>query len=674
MESSVNPLLRLPFAVPFAEIKVDHIVPAVRELLVESQAAVDAIANFEGERTFVNTMLAFDRCSEDLEHAMAVVRHMECVDNSPELRQAIEIIDPEVSAFSSAIPLNDKLFQAIKKVPDQGLKPVEHRFLTKQLDSFRRHGAELEPEAKKKLMELDVELQKLTTKFSQNVLDATNAYELLIEDEAKLAGLPESARMAAKASAESKGKTGWRFTLQGPSITAVLTYLDDAGIRRQMWEAYNRRGWEAPYDNREVMKQILALRREKAHLLGFFTFADFVLADRMAQRGAIAREFLANLEKASRERFEEEHKQLEAFQARIDGAARKLDPWDIGYYAEKQRQALYDFDEEILRPYFAVDKVVAGMFQLCERLFGIEVREIAGAKTYHPTVKYFEIWSEGRMIGAFYADWFPRESKRGGAWMEGLRTGGPRPDGGFDPHLGVICGNMTEPVGDKPALLTHREVETIFHEFGHLIHHCLSEVEIHSLSGTNVPWDFVELPSQIMENWCWEREALDFFARHYETGEPIPEDLFQKLKRARTYRAASMQMRQLAFGTVDLALHIDYDPKTEEDPVALANSVIQKFSPVPAPPNYGMILSFTHLFSSPVAYAAGYYSYKWAEVLDADAFSRFQEEGVLNGEVGRAYRKAILAKGNSDEPKELFRAFMGRDADQAALLRRQGLA
>lgn len=670
----MNPLLRLPFEIPFGQIKVEHIVPAVRQLLQESQAAVDAIANMEGERTFVNTMLAFDRCSADLEHAMAVVRHMECVDNSPELRQAIEIIDPEVSAFASAIPLNEKLFAAMKQVPAQGLKPVEHRFLTKQLDSFRRHGAELEPEAKKKLMELDIELQKLTTKFSQNVLDATNAYELLIEDESQLAGLPESARMAARASAGSKGKSGWRFTLQGPSITAVLTYLDDAGIRRQLWEAYNRRGWEAPFDNRDVMRQILALRREKAHLLGFFTFADFVLADRMAQRGAIAREFLSNLEKASRERFELEHQQLEVFQAQLDGVARKLEPWDIAYYAEKQRQALYDFDEEVLRPYFAVDKVVAGMFQLCERLFGIEVREILDAKTYHPTVKYFEIWSDGRQIGAFYADWFPRESKRGGAWMEGLRTGGPRPDGGFDPHLGVICGNMTEPLAGKPALLTHREVETIFHEFGHLIHHCLSEVEIHSLSGTNVPWDFVELPSQIMENWCWEREALDFFARHYESGEPIPEDLFQKLKRARTYRAASMQMRQLAFGTVDLALHIDFDPKTTEDPVELANSVIQKFSPVPTPPNHGMILSFTHLFSSPVAYAAGYYSYKWAEVLDADAFSRFQEEGVLNPEVGRAYRRSILAKGNSEEPKDLFRAFMGRDADQTALLRRQGLA
>ncbi len=669
----MNPLLRVPFHIPFEEIQVAHIVPAIRQLIAESQAAVDAIAELPGERSFANTLGAFDRCAENLENAMGVVRHLENVANSPELREAIEIIDPELSAFSSAIPLNEKLWHALLGVPQAGLDPVKLRFLTKQIDSFRRHGAELDAPSKQRLMELDVELQKLTTKFSQNVLDATNAFELLIDDESKLAGLPESARLAARASAESKGKSGYRFTLQGPSVTNVLTYLEDREIRRQIWEAYNQRGAAAPYDNRELLRRILELRREKAKLLGFFNFADFVLADRMAARGAIAREFLAQLEKATRERFVEEHQQLEAFREQLEGTREALAPWDIGYYAEKQRQALFAFDEEELRPYFSVDRVVEGMFQLCERLFGIEVREIAGAKTYDPAVKYFEIWSDARLMGAFYADWFPRESKRGGAWMEGLRTGGPAPDGGFEPHLGVICGNMTEPVAGKPALLTHREVETIFHEFGHLIHHCLSEVEIRSLAGTNVAWDFVELPSQIMENWCWERESLDFFARHYETNEPIPEELLAKMRRARTYRAASMQMRQLAFGTLDLDLHIDYDPKTTQDPIELANSVIQRFTPVPLPKDYGMVLAFTHLFSSPVAYAAGYYSYKWAEVLDADAFSRFQAEGVLNGETGRSFRQNILAKGNSAEPRELFQSFMGRDANQEALLRRQGL-
>ncbi|GAB4366781.1 MAG: M3 family metallopeptidase [Bryobacter sp.] len=669
----MNPLLRLPFSIPFSDIEISHIVPAVRELLAESQAAIDAIADLPGERSFANTMLAFDRSTEHLGNAMGFVRHLECVADSPDLREAIAVIDPEVSAFSSAIPLNEKLWQAICAVPKEGLEPVEHRFLTKEIDSFRRHGAELAPPAKQRLMEIDVELQKLCTKFSENVLDATNAYELLIEDEAQLAGLPPSALAAARASAEAKGKTGYRFTLHAPSLTPVLTYLDNADIRRQVWEAYNRRGLVEPHDNRPILKQILTLRREKAHLLGFFNFADFVLADRMAQRGTIAREFLAELEAATRERFAAEHDELVAFRKQLEGVDTPLEPWDVGYYAEKQRKALFDFDEEALRPYFAVDAVVNGMFQLCERLFGIEVREIPSAPVYEPTVKYYEIWSAGKFLGGFFADWFPRESKRGGAWMEGLRTGGPEPDGSFSPHLGVICGNLTEPVGGKPALLTHREVETIFHEFGHLLHHCLSEVPIRSLSGTNVPWDFVELPSQIMENWCWERESLDFFARHFETNEPIPEDLLQKMHRARTYRAASAQMRQLAFGTLDLVLHIDYDPKTETDPVVLANSVIQRFTPVRIPEGFSMVVSFTHLFSSPVAYAAGYYSYKWAEVLDADAFSRFQEEGVLNSETGQAFRQNILAKGNSQEPKDLYRAFMGRDATNEALLRRQGL-
>ncbi len=663
----MNPLLRVPFEIPFDRIEVAHIVPAVRELIAESKANITAIEDFAGTRTFANTLSALDESTVNLENAMAVVRHMECVSNSPELREAVQTIDPEVSGFYSSIPLNAKLWTAIQGVTEDGLNRLEKRFLTKQLDSFRRHGAELDPELKARLLEIDVELQGLCTKFSQNVLDATNAFELIVEEESRLAGLPENAKAAARASAEAKGKAGYRFTLQAPSFVPVLTYLDDTEIRRKLWEGYNERATEGPYDNRHLLRQVLTLRREKALLLGYFTFADFVLADRMAQRGAIAREFVHELEKATRDRFLEEHEALKAF------SNQELDPWDVGYYAEKQRQALYDFDEEALRPYFSVDRVVAGMFELCEKLFGIEVRYIADAKVYEPGVRYNEIYSDGRMIGAFYADWFPRESKRGGAWMEALRTGGPQPDGTFAPHLGVICGNMTPPMPDQPALLTHREVETIFHEFGHLLHHCLSEVPLRSLSGTNVPWDFVELPSQIMENWCWERESLDFFARHHQTGESIPEELFQKMKRARTYRAASGQMRQLGFATVDLVLHTEFVPNVEMDLVSLANGVLQRFTPIALPEKYGMILGFTHLFSGPVGYAAGYYSYKWAEVLDADAFSRFKEEGVLNGTVGREYREKILAKGNSEEPRDLFRSFMGRDATQNALLERIGL-
>jgi oligopeptidase A len=579
---------------------------------------------------------------------MAVVKHWEFVANSPELREAVQTIDPEVSEFSSSIPLNEKLWKAIQAVPFEGLSAIEERYLTKQIDAFRRHGAELDADGKRRVMEIDIELQKLCTKFSQNVLDATNAFELMIEDESRLEGLPDSAKAMARANAESKGKPGYRFTLQAPSMTPVLTYASDRELRHTLWQAYNARAVDGEFDNRDLMRQILTLRREKARLLGYFNFADFVLADRMAKRGSIAREFVADLEKATREKFIEEHAALEKF------AGVPLEPWDVGYYAEKQRQALYDFDEEVLRPYFPADAVIDGMYRLFGQLLGIEVRHRADAKVYEPSVKYFEIY--------------------GGAWMEGMRTGGPRPDGSFLPHLGAICGNMTPPLPGKPALLTHRDVETIFHEFGHLLHHCLSEVPLRGLSGTNVPWDFVELPSQIMENWCWERESLDFFAAHHETGAKIPEELLQKMRRARTYRAASMQMRQVGFGTVDLELHTNFDPQIEQDLLQTVNQMLQRFSPLPLPPNYGMILGFTHLFAGPVAYAAGYYSYKWAEVLDADAFSRFQESGVLDHEVGQHYRRAILAKGNSEDPQILYRAFMGRDASPDALMRRNGLA
>jgi len=664
----MNPLLRVPFEIPFTQIQVEHIVPAIRELIAEGQRNIDDLAEQSGgERNFANTILPLEESTVHLENAMGAVRHLEAVSNSPELREAIQTIEGEVSAFYSSIPLNEKLWIALQAVSPEGLTSIQRRCLELQIDGFRRLGAQLEPELKKRALEINVELQGLCTKYSQNVLDATNAYELIVEEESRLAGLPEHAKAATKASAEAKGKAGYRFTLQAPSLSPALTYLEDASIRKELWQAYNARATDGQYDNRQLMRQILTLRREKAHLLGYFTFADFVLADRMAERGVIACENVSELEKATREKFLAEHEELEKY------AGRKLDPWDVGFYAEKMRVALYDIDEEALRPYFPADQVMNGMLRLFEKILGIEVREIAEAKVYEPSVKYYEIHSDGRMVGAFFADWYPRESKRGGAWMQNLITGGPQTDQSFAPHLGVICGNMTPPIPGKPALLTHREVETIFHEFGHLLHHCLSEVPLRSLSGTSVPWDFVELPSQIMENWCWERTALDFFAAHYETGEKIPEDLLARLRRARTYRGASIQMRQLGFAMVDLVLHTEFDPNIEMDLLARANEVLQRYSPIQLPENYGMILSFTHLFAGPVGYAAGYYSYKWAEVLDADAFSRFKEEGVLNEATGRDYRLKILSRGNSEPPRDLFRAFMGRDPNQDALLERIGL-
>jgi oligopeptidase A len=604
---------------------------------------------------------------------------MESVCTYPQLRAAYNAVQPEVSLYYTNIVLDPGIWRILKEYSAtdeaKSLTGVRARFLKKTMDAFRRSGADLNDEGKKRLQVIEVELAQVTTKFAENVLDATNAFELIIPDEAGIAGLPPSAVEAARESARAKGMEGWRFTLQAPSYTAVLTYMDSRATRETMYRSYTTRATEGAHDNRGLLVRILELRRIKAHLLGYRDFADLVLEDRMAKNSERALQFIREMHDRTQEFFDKENTNLQAFRKQLEGPdAPELQPWDISYYAEKQREALYEFDEEELRPYFELDKVVEGMFDLVSRLYAIRVREEQGIPAWDPAVKTYSIVdAHGVTLGSFYADWFPRENKRGGAWMDALLTGGPE-DARFRPHLGLICGNLTPPVGDKPSLLTHREVETVFHEFGHLLHHCLSRVEVRSLAGTNVAWDFVELPSQIMENWCWERPSLDLFARHYKTGELLPQDLFEKMRRAKTFRAANAQMRQLSFATTELALHTQYLPERDGDVIEYSRKLMQPFVSTPLPADYAMIASFTHLFASPVAYAAGYYSYKWAEVLDADAFTRFQASGVFSSETGAEFRDRILARGDSEDPAELYRSFMGRDPDVTALLRRSGLA
>jgi oligopeptidase A len=659
----MNPLTEIKFKIPFDQVEATHVEPAVDELLADANRRVDlAVAD-------PNPLQAIDVMTERLDYALSVVRHIESVATTPAFRAAFNAVQPKASAFYSSIPLNEGLWKAIQNYAGteegRSLQGTYRRFLKKTIDSFKRHGADLDAAGKARMKEIDVALAEATTKFAEHVLDATNAWELIVTEESQLQGLPPSAVAMARAGAEAKGVAGWRFTLQGPSYVAVMTYLDDAKVREQVWRAFNTRAAAGQFDNRELMVRILELRREKARLLGFRDFSDLVLDDRMAHTGERAQNFLRDLREKTEKRFREENQELEAF------AGKKLEPWDIGYWAEKQRAALYDFDEEALRPYFPLDRVVAGMFEIFGRILGIQVTQVSDMPAWDPAVKTFEVRDavSHAHLGSFYADWYPRENKRGGAWMDSLITGDP---GKGHPHLGLICGNLTPPVDGKAALLTHREAETIFHEFGHLLHHLLSRVEVRSLAGTSVAWDFVELPSQIMENWCWERQALDLLARHWETGEPIPDDLFQKMKRAKTFRAANAQMRQLGFGYVDLALHREWDGK--EDVVAFARRMLQPFAATPIPEDYAMITAFTHLFASPVGYGAGYYSYKWAEVLDADAFTRFRKEGVFSEAVGHEYRDKILARGDSEDPADLYRSFMGRDPDPQALLERAGLA
>ena len=673
-----NPLLHLEPPIPFDRIQAVHIEPAIASLLEDARERLARLAAPTAPPDFENTMKPLDELTEPLDRAMTVVKHLESVATTADLRAAVNAVQPEVSRFHSGIPLNEGLWKALQgyAATDEArrLQGTRLRFLAKTLDDFRRHGAELDAAGKTRLASIDVELSAATTKFSENVLDSTNAFELVIAEESRLAGLPESAVQAARESAAGKGAAGWRFTLQAPSYTPLMTYLDDAAVREQVYRAFVTRAVSGAFDNRPLVSRILELRREKARLLGYADFADFVLWDRMARTGGQALAFLGGLRERTEAHFRRENQELWEFRRKLEGAAAPpLDPWDIAYYSEKQRAAIYDFDQEDLRPYFPLESVTAGLFEIAHRLYGVRVAEEHGAAVWDPETRYYAIRDgDGTLLGGFYADWFPRENKRGGAWMDAFLTGGPSPEG-FRPHLGTICGNLTPPSGGKPALLTHREAETVFHEFGHLLHHCLSRVEIRTLAGTNVAWDFVELPSQIMENWCWEREALDLFARHYETGAPIPEDLFAKMKRARAFRAANAQMRQLGFGFLDLLLHTAYAPASDGDVVEYSRRVIEGFSPAPLTPEHASVASFTHLFANPVGYGAGYYSYKWAEVLDADAFTRFRALGILGGPAGREFREKILARGDSEDPSVLYREFMGRGPDPGALLERAGL-
>ncbi|MCA9638123.1 MAG: M3 family peptidase, partial [Myxococcales bacterium] len=463
---AANPLLTIDTTIPFDSIRAEHVEPAMASLIADARAAIRAIADDAAPRTYASTLQALEDATEPVEVAITIIGHLESVATTPELRAAYNAVQPEVARFFSSIPLDDGLWRALKAFAEtdeaRGLTGARARLLGKTLDDFRRHGADLDPDGKTRLAALDVELAELTTRFAENVLDATNAWELVITDEARLAGLPPSARMAAREAAAARKIEGWRFTLQAPSVIPLLTYLDDRAIREQVYRAYNRRGADAPHDNAPVIARILELRREKAALLGYATFADLVLHDRMAHSGARARAFVDDLRARIEPAFHAENAELAAFVRGLPDAPAELAPWDIGYYAEKERRARYDFDEEALRPYFAADKVLAGIFEIVQRLYGVRVVAQPSLPAWHEDVATYALHNaDGHLIGLFYADLYPRESKRGGAWMNALHTGRTRADGTWQPHVGLICANVTPPAGGAPALLTHREVETL---------------------------------------------------------------------------------------------------------------------------------------------------------------------------------------------------------------------
>ncbi len=671
-----NPLVTRHARLPFDRIRPDHVEPAIAHLLDRSRAALEAVAEQPGPRTFANTLLAYDRATEPLEEAYGLVNHLQGLLGDPDLRAAYNAVHPKVSGFFAAIPHDPKLWAALSAYAAsdeaQGLDPVRARLLDETLAGFRRQGADLEPEAKARLEKIDVELAELTNAYAQAVVDATDAFEWVAEDEAQLAGLPESARAAARAAAERRGVAGWRFGLDGPSYTSIMTHLDDAAVRERFWRAYTTRATAAPHDNRPRVARILELRRARAGLLGYPDIADLLTERRMAKSGAAAAEFIRTLEGRSVEAAAADHAALLAFRRELEGPdAPPIEPWSLAYYAEKLRKARFDLDDEALRPWFEADRVIEGLYAIVGKLYGVRFTRLDDHPVWHEAVRVYAVEEGDRRLGVFYVDLHPRDGKRGGAWMRPLRFGDPAKG---EPHVGVIAANLTPPGPDRPALLEPREVETVFHEFGHLLHSLLTTVELRPLAGTSVAWDFVELPSQIMENWCRQRPALNLFARHYETGAPLPDTLLEKMEAARTFRKAYQMLRQLGFATVDLALHRDYDPARDGDVMAYARTVLARFTPTALPDDYAMIAAFPHLFANPVGYAAGYYSYKWAEVLDADAFTRFAGDKLFDREVGLAFRREILARGNSRDPAESYAAFMGRGPDIEPLFARAGIA
>ena len=683
-----NPFLDPSFHIRWSALAPELVEPSIDEAISRAEAALSGIEAEPRAPTFENTLLPLDEATDLLNRAWNRVTHLQAVADAPALREAHNRVLPRVSAFFARIPLRPDLWARIKLFsasPEAGaLPPVRSRFLSETLAEFREAGADLPPEGKARLEAIQAELAQVTQRFSENVLDGTNAWQLVVHDESRLAGLPAHAKARALADAAGKGlstedKPAWRFTLHMPSMEPVMTYAHDDALRREIWTAAVQVGAASPHDNTPLIARILELRSEKARLLGRRHFADLVTARRMAKTGERALQFIEDMRVRCAPAFAREARELEESKARDTGAkAARLAPWELGFRAERLRRAHYDFDEEELRPFFPMDRVMAGLFEIATRVFGVRVtqRPAGEVETWHEEVLFYDVHDpRGAHLGSFYADWHPRESKRGGAWMNALITGGPVPDGTRKPHLGLICGNLTPPAPGRQALLSHREVETIFHEFGHLIHHLLGEVEIKSLNGTNVAWDFVELPSQIMENWCWEREGLDLFARHFQTGEAIPDSLFRKMTAARIFRSASATMRQVSLAKMDLLMHIratEFSGESDLEPRIRA--LIEDCLIPTEPPAPTAVRRFTHLFSDPVGYAAGYYSYKWAEVLDADAFTRFRKEGIFNTKVGREFVERILSRGNSADPAELYRDFMGRDPDLAALLARSGLA
>lgn len=676
-----NPLLT-PFELPpFSKIKPEDIVPAVKAALADCRAEVERVVAQDAPFTWDNLCQPLAEVDDRLSRIFSPVSHLNSVQNSPELREAYEQCLPLLSEYGTWVGQHEGLYQAYRSLKEGAgfavLTKPQKKAVENSLRDFELSGIGLPKEKQQRYGEIMARLSELGSAFSNNVLDATMGWSKLITDEKELSGLPESAMAAAKALAESKEKEGWLLTLDIPSYLPVMTYADNRELRHEMYQAFTTRASDqgpnaGQWDNSEIMAETLQLRHELAQLLGFKSYADKSLATKMAENPQQVLSFLNDLAERARPQGAQELAELRKF-TRKHYDVTELEAWDITYYSEKQKQHLYSISDEQLRPYFPEQRVLSGLFEVVKRIYGITAKERHDVDVWNSEVRFFELYDEtGELRGSFYLDLYAREHKRGGAWMDDCVGRLRRADGSLQKPVAYLTCNFNRPIGDKPALFTHNEVTTLFHEFGHGLHHMLTTIETAGVSGINgVPWDAVELPSQFMENWCWEPEALAFISGHYQTNEPLPQEMLDKMLAAKNYQAALFILRQLEFGMFDFRLHTEFDPAQGARILETLKEVKALVAVMPSPSWGRFPHAFSHIFAG--GYAAGYYSYLWAELLSADAFSRFEEEGIFNVDTGRAFLDNILSQGGSDEPMNLFKNFRGREPKIDAMLRHYGI-
>lgn len=672
-----NPLLiefKTPFdTAPFSKIENEHFQPAIETSIQEAKEEIDKITANPDSPTFENTLEALEFSGERLGRITSLFFNLNAAETNEEIQGIAQVVSPMLSEFSNDVRLDEDLFRRIRSVyinrDKLELNAEQTMLLEKNYKAFVRNGANLNEDDKKKLREIDKELSTLSLKFGEHVLAETNAFEMILTEESDLDGLPEGVREAAKLLAKEKGVEGWAFSLDYPSYIPFVTYSKRRDLREKMARAFGSRANKGnENDNREIVLRIANLRHQRAKLLGYDSHADFVLEERMAEKPAKVEAFLEDLLSKAKPAALKDLEKLKALASK-DGIS-ELQKWDSSFYSEKLKQELFDLDDEKLKPYFQLENVLQGAFEVANRLYGIHFKSVDNIETYHDEVRTYEVRDENdRFIAVFYADFFPRKGKRNGAWMTSFKNQWKRDGVDSRPHIAIVC-NFTRPTESRPSLLTFNEVTTLFHEFGHALHGMLADTTYPNLSGTSVYWDFVELPSQIMENWCYEEEALSLFAKHYKTGEKIPMDLVRKIKESSNFLEGMATLRQLSFGMLDMAYH-GHDPSGIMDVKEFEKQIFAETQMYPDVPESCMSTAFSHIFQG--GYSSGYYSYKWAEVLDADAFEAFKEKGIFDQETGEKFKSFILSRGGTEKPMELYVKFRGREPDANALLRRAGL-